>query len=114
MNRPPHEDYEEVKSRIKLAFKHLRKLGYTCRMDFWCCSSCAWYDLKHSERVRPIDTSKIVFYNKQGSNHLKFDGKVYLQWDGNGNTIVAALRAQGLTVDWDGTQDQAIEVTGIW
>ena len=104
--RRPHEDYEEMKRRLQNAFKRLRKLGYVARSNFWCCSSCAWSDLTEAQ------ASHAVFYNKQAGENFKNNGQVHLQWSGDGKLITSVLREEGLTLDWDGTLQNSITVTG--
>lgn len=107
----------EVKERIKGAFAALRKVGYLARMNFLCCGGCASYALhsRFTERGIPQDDPrrKAVYYHHQDGAGLESARKpedlgVYLGWAGDGAEIVAALRAAGLEVEWDGTKEQRI------
>lgn len=77
---------------VREAFAELRRQGYTAKMNFSCCSSCAWYELSEAGKA-----DKAVFFNRQSND--AFDGPtlvrdLYLQWDGDHKVIAKALRAQ--------------------
>ena len=68
-----------------------------------CCSSCALAEF-------PEGTVNFCYYHQQNS-HGDGDG-MHLGWGGDAATIVSALRANGLTVEWDGTDAKKIFVEG--
>lgn len=98
------------KARIGRAFRALRARGYFARQTFWCCQSCGWSAIPEGK------DKKVVFYHKQDADAFKthptwrrggsptatLHSTLYLAWAGNGTEIVEALRAEGLTVTWDG------------
>lgn len=86
------------------AFQGLRDLGYFARQNFKCCQGCGWAAAPKDRR------DKAVFYHAQ-DNEDRIEGKpVFLSWSGDGNEIVTALRAHGLTVEWDGDPNTRILV----
>lgn len=91
---------------LRAAFKALRAQGYKARMNFACCSSCGWAELGEGD---------LVFWNRQ-ADARDFDeygdvvGSLHLQWSGDAEAILAALRAQGLDAAWEGSEYDAIEV----
>ena len=98
------------RTKIKRAFKELRKSGYICKSNFLCCRNCAW---SHLDQEHP-EADKIVFYHNQDNDNIK-GGNIdsyglHLAWVGNGYEICYHLMKQGLNVEWDGTGGQRIKV----
>lgn len=93
------------KNNLNAAFRALRKKGYFARQDFWCCQNCGWAAMTDEQ------AQKAVFYHRQDTQRLREDGTCYLAWSGDGNEIVQTLRDNGITVDWDGTDDTRIKIT---
>lgn len=96
------------RNRVRDSFKALRKLGYFCRMNFWCCQSCGWAAMTDEQ------SKKAVFYHNQDHdgawnewNDLTEYG-IHLAWSGDGNEICKVLREHGLAVEWDGSEDHRI------
>ena len=100
-----HHDYPELTAGLTRAFRALRKEGYTAKRHFWCCGSCAWAALSKEE------AEKAILIHKQGEENVKEYGEVYVQWAGDGEQIVAALKGAGLVCEWDGTKEQCIKAT---
>jgi hypothetical protein len=96
----------EVKSESKLtkAFDELRKHGYFAKEDFWCCQTCGWAAIPDEQ------ADKAVFYHNQDTERLQETGELYLCWSGDGQEIKTILEAEGLTVEWDGTDNTRILV----
>lgn len=101
-----------IRESIKAAFRRLRKLGYEAHMDWWCCQTCGCAALK-------AGTVNYVFYHDQDAAAFGRDGNLggdrgglYLAWGGDGNVIRSALEDEGLSVEWNGKDDQCIVVTG--
>lgn len=90
---------------IKAAYRQLRQRGYYCRSNFWCCSTCALAAI-------PVGRgNKFVFYHAQDAADLRRERGCHLAWAGDGNEIATALRAAGLTVEWDGTPEHRIYIS---
>jgi hypothetical protein len=110
MRYATHADSGRVKERLTKAFKTLRSTGMFARQNFWCCQGCATYAIskKHGEKVN------YVFYHNQDNTSLLETGETYLTFGSSvkqGKLICAALRAEGLSVKWDGTIDKRIHVS---
>jgi hypothetical protein len=93
-----------LKRNLNRAFAQLRKLGYTAKQNFWCCSNCAWNALEDDE------AEKVVFYHQQDNADLKKTGSCYLAWGGNGEEIVKVLTDNGVKVHWDGDKNKRIRI----
>ena len=78
------------------AFRKLRKIGYTAKRNFWCCSSCAWSSLSEA------DGKKVVFLHKQDEADWRKNGKAYVAWAGDGAEIFDVFKSCGLIPVWDG------------
>jgi hypothetical protein len=124
--------YGEVKSRILAAFKELRKNGkLLCRSNFWCCQSCAGYDITLKAQAI-VDKGKVVngcvFWHKQDEDRFRSTGTVYLAFGQMnsekhgvigledelvGQMVCDRLKANGLEYEWDGTGNQRILVKGV-
>lgn len=92
-------------SKLNRAFKALRKAGYFARQNFWCCQNCGWAAVPDGK------DEKVVFYHNQ-DNEQKLEGEpFYLAWAGDGNEICQILRDAGITVQWDGSDGQRIQVS---
>lgn len=104
-----YEDwYNETKEKIKKAFKLLRKEGFECHMNFWCCSNCAIHALRK-------DTKKFVFWHQQDTEGAKEGGAFYVGW---GSTIRDGLKLMKVFLDndicagWDGSKGTRIRIYG--
>lgn len=119
------------KTKIAKAFAQLRRKGYIARMNFMCCSSCGWYEIGGSslsghQRSDIDPVQKAVFYNKQAEERAFRPGPfwngrkapksrmlqedLYLQWFGNADEILMALKANGLNADWEGSPGHGIVI----
>lgn len=121
------------RAAIRAAFATLRKKGYIAKMNFMCCSSCAWYEiggkaLSGHQRSDIEEPKKAVFYNKQSHESafreksrgwstksrryisMMLQNDLCLQWSGDAKEIIAALEAEGLKVEWNGTDQNTINV----
>lgn len=98
--------YYGVKEKISKSFAQLRKMGYFARMNFWCCSTCAWADVPEEK------SDKVIFYHNQDNDSLKESGSTYLAWASpNPQEIIDVLKNNGLTVEWDGKSGTRILVS---
>ena len=106
------------RSKLRSAFKLLRRHGYTARQAFSCCSSCAWYELGEAGK-----SELCVFYNRQSNDAWMLGRRrrqersdtlqqtLFLQWSGDVKLIVETLRSTGLRVtDHDVDENKCIEV----
>ena len=97
------------RQKIASAFSALRKAGYSARLAFGHCRICG---------VRKLPESRgagYVFYSVQEAavlerGNLPAGQSLFLCWRGDADQILKALTDQGLSVRWDGTADDAIEV----
>jgi hypothetical protein len=130
--------YAEFKQRIVIAFKALRKQGYICRQDFWCCQSCGCSAISQMKKAKGQDNPKFVFWHHQdtsgfhdatsnfshrmrgyerlkamnvGEPELPNPPGLYVSWGGDGEAIVKALNDAKLVTDWDGTAGQQIWIS---
>ena len=92
---------QTFRNHIKKAFAELETYGYTTRMNFLCCQSCAWNALSNEE------AAKAVFYHNQDAEQLREKQSVYLAWSGDGQFITSIL-SKYFTVDWDGDYNKRI------
>lgn len=122
---------DEVKEKLTIAFKEMRKQGFVARQNYLCCMTCGFDGLNtiYQERVAKGKIPKgVVFYHSQDNANLKIDGYVHLAYDGNddvvkddsaisqveaGEMIVEILKHAGLDVEWNGQATQRIK-TGIF
>jgi hypothetical protein len=94
----------DTREAIKAAFGELRRRGYFCRSNFWCCQTCALAAVPEGRG------EQYVFYHRQDARDLDREGACYLSWGGDGSEIAEALRGAGLAVEWDGTDAQRMWV----
>ena len=126
------------REKLRRAFLDLRSIGFVAAMDFWCCSTCANYELMHPDSGLPPE--RFVYWHTQ--NDEAFDdhdpqrdmgeyeenalhsldtpfhtgmlrGTLYLHWHGSltdAETVVAVLRRHHLLASWPGTADRCVEV----
>jgi hypothetical protein len=107
-----------AKAALTAAFKDLRKLGWVARQSFWCCDTCAGYDLGQNPKN---DGKPAVFYNKQEAASFQRSGEVYLAWGRVNGTLfksdaeqlVRVLEAHGLEVEWNGKDSGKVLVKGM-
>ncbi len=93
-------------SNLTKAFKELRKAGYFAKQNHTCCQSCGWAEVPDDK------AEKAVFYHNQDHQSYKEGGDLYLAWAGDGKLICDILRDHGLVVEWEGTPDRRICITG--
>ncbi|HET9285703.1 MAG TPA: hypothetical protein VFR24_27440 [Candidatus Angelobacter sp.] len=105
MKQKNHPNYPTVKTKLKTAFKTLRKQGYFCRMNWWCCQTCGWAAIPENR------AEKACFWHDQDHDNLKQEATVCLAWSGNGNEIKKILENVGLSVDWDGAETKRLKVS---
>ena len=105
--------------RLALAFGALEETGITAREDFTCCRSCGLTEIgAEREGARGF-----VFFHQQVTEQAAQGHGLALHYGGFdrsegtttsvGHEVVAALTAAGLSTQWDGSPDKAIEVTAL-
>lgn len=113
--------------RLGQAFAHLETSGVVARMCFTCCQGCGHLEI-HDEVAEGADPIGYVFFHSQDADDL-VGGSVYLAWGPFGDypdeascraamlhvadLVVAAVEAEGLSVEWDGSPSRRILVTGL-
>lgn len=98
-----------TKDKVNKAFRLLRKAGYFAQQDYWCCQSCAWNAVPEDS----YDSGKVVFYHHQDNDAWKgkeLGKRLYLAWAGDGNEIVRIIQSVGLATEWDGTENNRIQI----
>ncbi|MEW1693345.1 DUF6891 domain-containing protein [Streptomyces sp. NPDC091265] len=106
--------------RLERAFAALDGRGITAREHFACCRSCGLSEIHGDGRD---DARGFVFFHLQGTEGAAAGHGLSLYYggfDGSAETttavgreVAAALGDAGLTVEWDGSPDQAIELTDL-
>jgi hypothetical protein len=119
------EEKLEIKARVKRAFQQLRTAdGFIARGNYLCCSSCAGYAI--GTDARKSGHKFCAFWHKQDEEHFR-DGKEpslairygAINNDDEKETLYAGrvvervLKANGLTLEWDGNPSTVIFVTGL-
>ena len=109
--QPVDDDDRDDRDRLRDAFKSLRRTHGTALGQF-CCSSCMWADAGAKAEARG---KGFVGFNRQSWSSWDDDRRnikdtLWLQHGGDSDAIVAALRAQGLCVSWDGKDTSCIAV----
>ncbi len=83
------------REKVRQAFRELRKAGYIARMNFWCCSSCAWSDLLSDKSEEEAKAAKVVFFHNQDNESFQGDRiarTLHLRWSGKKKEIKKVLR----------------------
>ncbi|MQY10845.1 hypothetical protein SRB5_09580 [Streptomyces sp. RB5] len=121
--------------RIRDLFIAFNDLGIVARENFSCCRECGLSEIRdkskptsrgflffHTQATeRVVDTGRLTLYFGSLDNYSSLDNNGGWEVvDGSdeattaiGHEITAAIRAAGLTVDWNGSPDAAIEVEGL-
>ncbi|WP_405936459.1 hypothetical protein OG338_06845 [Streptomyces sp. NBC_00726] len=106
--------------RLEQAFARLDRGGITARENFACCRSCGMDEIRAAGRE---DAQGFVFFHSQGTESAGAGHGLALYYGGFGRSaertaevgreVVAALSEAGLTVEWDGSPDRAIQLTDL-
>jgi len=88
-------------SRLREAFKDLRKAGYFAGQNFMCCQSCAWAEIPEEK------SNKVVFYHQQDAAY-KEDDEMYIGWAGDGKEICDIFSKHRIDTEWDGASNTRI------
>ena len=113
--------------RLDASFTQLEADGILARQDFSCCQNCGHgeiWDLVQSANADDRSVRGYTFYHHQDTESAVEGGGLCLAYgsviEGDealariGHEIVAALRSNGLQVNWDGTTKKRIVVTVDW
>ncbi|MFE3151465.1 DUF6891 domain-containing protein [Streptomyces sp. NPDC059218] len=106
--------------RLTRAFARLDRGGITAREHFTCCRSCGMSEIWGDGQE---DARGFVFFHTQCTESAASGHGLSLYYGGFdgephdtalvGREVVEALGDAGLTVEWDGSPDKAIELTGL-
>ncbi|MFC8125686.1 DUF6891 domain-containing protein [Streptomyces sp. NPDC057302] len=106
--------------RLQEAFAALESSGITARENFTCCRGCGLAEIGGSG---PADARGFVFFHAQGTEAAADGGGLSLYYGGFdgtaeqttriGREVVGALTRAGLSAQWDGSADKAIEITEL-
>lgn len=121
------EQVVEIRRRVQGAFGELRRMGFITKTNFSCCMTCAIAEL--GEIAEKRHRNKAVYWHRQDDEHFKKTGQLYIRFcylpppgiEGDtipleteiGEKVAAALRKQGLELDWSGNPNQTIRVMGV-
>ncbi|WP_127505739.1 DUF6891 domain-containing protein [Actinoplanes solisilvae] len=103
--------------RLTAAFHSLDAAGIVAREDFSCCQNCGVTEIR--DETTDGASRGYVFYHGQDALSAAEGLDIWLAYGGRdaeqiAHEIVEALRAEGLTVQWDGTVGLRIHVTLRW
>ncbi|MET7341513.1 DUF6891 domain-containing protein [Streptomyces sp. NPDC087866] len=106
--------------RVERVFAELDGRGITAREHFTCCRSCGMSEIYADGRE---DARGFVFFHLQCTESAAAGHGLTLYYGGFddsaettaavGREVAAVLGEAGLTVEWDGSPDRAIELTGL-
>ncbi|MEH0980965.1 DUF6891 domain-containing protein [Micromonospora sp. CPCC 205556] len=107
--------------RLTAAFRALTAAGLVARENFTCCQNCGLDEIG-ADVPRPIEPRGYAFYHQQDAERAVAGSPVFIAYGlfGGppsteiGEEVAAALRAEGLTVHWDGDADSRIQVPMVW
>lgn len=110
---------------IGSVFPALRKQKLYARANFMCCGSCAAYGLGQDMEAAALKGKAkdgAVYWHNQDDESLRQRGYVYLGFGAYekgslsgaavGKLVADACTAAGLTVEWNGSEDERIHVVG--
>ncbi|MFE0102137.1 DUF6891 domain-containing protein [Streptomyces sp. NPDC059009] len=107
--------------RLERAFAELTASGITAREDFTCCHGCGTTEIGAE---RTDGERGFVFFHHQGTESAAEGHGLalyYGEFEESGTTtatevgheVVAALTRAGLTAEWDGSPERAIELNAL-
>lgn len=117
------EGEDTVSEKLECAFdtlEHDQKI--LARMNYACCRTCGVAEIGVGGNE---DAQGYVFFHEQGTKGLVSSGRVFLYFgaftesksenEAIGRAVVESLRGEGLSVEWTGDLNTAIEVDfGEW
>ena len=105
-----HKDANKIARAIDDAFATLRDEGFFAKAHHTFCLSDGLSEIPRNKE------SRFVFYHEQDAEDLKENGKCNLAFGSSlwvGKKICKELNDSGLSVSWNGTLEQRIEVNGL-
>ncbi|MFC4021500.1 DUF6891 domain-containing protein [Micromonospora sp. GCM10011542] len=107
--------------RLTAAFRALTAAGVVAREDFTCCQNCGVHEIG-ADVPRTIEPRGYAFYHRQDAERVAAGSPVFVNYgafDGAtaaeiGAEVANALRAEGLTVHWNGDTASRIQVPMAW
>jgi hypothetical protein len=99
----------ELKEKLTVVFRELRKKGWFAKKNHTCCQSCGWYETSKEHTGK--DYKNIVFYHRQDSARIDETSQVHLAWSGNPLELLTECIKQKLMIEWDGSENTRIMVT---
>jgi hypothetical protein len=111
---------QEIRAKLTVAFKSLRKQKLVARRNFMCCGSCASAALESVCEAKP-EILGAVYYTQQAAADFNNGASVYLNYGGVkgratdeeiGKLVSIALKAAGVEFEWDGNPSACIKVKG--
>jgi hypothetical protein len=119
---PTQTDYD----KLQAIFASLESQGIVCREDFTCCMTCGFAEIQdevEEARAAGKKVRGITFFHQQDTESAVEGGGVYLAYDSVeeglsqeevGKMIAAAIKAGGLSTQWDGDTRRRIDVALDW
>ena len=113
----------DIKEKLNVAFKTMRKAGMIARQKYLCCGSCAVSSIaselkKPNKRTKPIG---FVYYTRQDWEDSVDRDFMYLGFGSDGTEgtsaeqigalVFASCVKAGLTVEWSGDTSERILVS---
>ncbi|MFE9691472.1 DUF6891 domain-containing protein [Micromonospora sp. NPDC005806] len=107
--------------RLTAAFRALSAAGVVARENFTCCQNCGLGEIG-AEVPPEVTPRSYAFYHQQDAEHAVDGSPVFLAYGlfeqppsvQVGEEVAAALRAEGLTVHWNGDTGSRIQVPMVW
>jgi len=115
---PPMTDVD----RLNRAFATLDASGIVARQNFSCCQNCGHGEIR-DERPDDAPSHGYTFFHVQDTEAAVDGGGLYLAYGsfepdsdaaGVGRRVSEALRAEGLSVEWNGSTNTRILVKLEW
>lgn len=95
---------EAQRKAILRAMAQVRKLGYFAKLDFKNDRDAA------KDTIRARGLTQFIYSIKPSAKSMIIHDYIIFYWDGDGQKLVDALRAEGLKVDWEGRDTNTIDV----
>jgi hypothetical protein len=111
--------------KLDTAFANLEKQGIVARQNFACCQTCGHAEIgdEITNASKKLKIKGYTFYHMQDTEGAAETGVLYLAYGSIsgknedtlaiGHAIVEAVRGVGLKVDWNGSLDKRICITGL-